>query len=134
MSEESDNPDKLVIGIKRFWDDTYEAGGFILEKDSRYVFIQVPNIHHNTSTGRALYEPDGSVFAKLLGPYFMGGWVQWASMHTHPTFTSQYSMIDYLNLFANYRFNYIKSVLYGDIVKYTWIDETRLKGERIYES
>lgn len=131
MNKFSDNPAWLTESLGNFNDPVYEAGGFILEKNKQYGFVDVPNKHHGTQIGQALYEPAMEVFAKILNPYFKDGWKLFASFHTHPSFTAQYSNIDYENLFQNFPINYIKSIRYDQIIKYSWINEKDLKSERV---
>jgi proteasome lid subunit RPN8/RPN11 len=123
------DPDILVKELNYFTDPIYEAGGFILEREGMYMFLYLRNKHHNTDTGRALYEPEDQEYADAIFPLTKNGWHLYASVHTHPSFSPVYSQIDYSQLFQGFKHNYIKSVRQDTIVKWSWKEDgTNLDG------
>ena len=131
-----DSPDTTIINLTDFNDLEYEAGGLLVkgkvDDDDVFAFVRIPNKFHNQSIGHALYEPNDNEFAKLVGPFLSRGWQLFGSFHTHPSFSARYSGIDYANLFQNFKYNYIKSIKYGEIIKYTWLDNDTIQSEVIW--
>lgn len=120
----------LTKAIHRFIDTCEnkleEEGGVILKKNGEYRFIKLANTLKGTQTAIALYKVDPIEYGKLVIPLFGEGWRLYASAHIHPSFSTQYSGIDYHNLFQGFKINFIYSHRFNELSEYEWTEDKEL--------
>lgn len=96
-----------------------EQGGFMLEKDHTYHFIQIKNAFKGLLKAKVLYQADTEEFGKKVIPLLIDGWNMHASFHTHPNgLSANPSRIDLQQLFLGHQTNYIYAPASDVLVKY----------------
>jgi len=119
----------LNQAVTECWDfldfeDLEEHGGIILHNKNtgEYLFQYLFNSNSGTPIANGLYTADRYQYTELIIPLFSKGWRQYASFHTHPSFSPRPSSIDLNQLFVGFFNNYIYSGLNKELIKYTWRD------------
>lgn len=121
----------LQIAINACAHPEEEEGGLILQTRGDFFFIQLRNNIQGTERAHALYVVDPVEYASVILPLIDAGWTQYATFHTHPKFSPQYSSIDYTMLFQSAQRNFIYSKAFHKLVEWVWINETELSGTQI---
>ena len=105
----------LGAAVRECGNSNEEEGGIILVKQNpsnggrSFKFVKVLNKMVGTPAARGLYVADPGEFGEKAFPLLTQGWRQYASFHTHPTFSPTPSSLDEDKLFRGFKYNFIFS-------------------------